>query len=70
MQPFLKEPPVSSKIPQYMPLKRLRGLSMIDIFKKNIFRRFKRLIKLSEILSTSPMRRRRLEEIRKLKGFT
>ena len=53
-----------------MPLKRLRELSMIDIFKKNIIRRFKRLIKLSEILSTSPKRRRRLKEIRKLKGFT
>ena len=67
MQPFLKEYPPSRRIPRDIPLKRLRELSMMVIFKKNIIRRFKRLIKLSEILS-SFLKKRKLKEIPKLKG--
>jgi hypothetical protein len=66
VQPFLKEYPPSIRIPQDMPLKRLRELSMMVTFKKSIIRRFKRLIKLSEILSTS-LKRRKLKEIRRRK---
>jgi hypothetical protein len=54
------------RIPQDMPLKRLRELSMMVTFKKSIIQRFKRLIKLSEILSTS-LKRRKLKEIRRRK---
>jgi hypothetical protein len=46
LQPFLKEYPPSMRIPQNMPLKRLRELSMMVTFKKSIIQRFKRLIKL------------------------
>ena len=67
MQPFLKDYPPSRRILLDMALKRLRELSMMVTYKKNIIRRFKRLIKLSEILS-SFLKKRKLKEIPKLKG--
>ena len=67
MQQFLKEYPPSRRIPLDKPLKRLRELSMMVTYKKSIILRFKRLIKLSEILSTS-LKKRKLKEIRRRKG--